>query len=104
MADKAQELFIQGVTLDGKTFRPSDWAERLCGVMSCFRPANTRDAHLYYSAYVRPVMIGDLKCVVVSSALEEIEPAAYKFLLSFAAENELQVVQACVLPDPPTSV
>ena len=25
-------------TLDGKTFRPSDWSERLAGAMSCFRP------------------------------------------------------------------
>jgi hypothetical protein len=33
----SKELFIQGVTLDGKTFRPSDWAERLAGVMSQFR-------------------------------------------------------------------
>ena len=27
--ENSKELFIQGVTLDGKTFRPSDWAERL---------------------------------------------------------------------------
>ena len=32
------EVFIQGLTQDGKTFRPSDWAERLAGAMSCFRP------------------------------------------------------------------
>ncbi|TAK91823.1 MAG: DUF3579 domain-containing protein [Burkholderiaceae bacterium] len=101
MSDKTQEFFIQGVTLDGSTFRPSDWAERLCGVMSCFRPPNTRDAHLYYSAYVRPIMINRLKCVVVSSKLEQIEPAAYKFLMSFARDNELQVAEACVLPEPP---
>ena len=36
--ENSKELFIQGVTLDGKTFRPSDWAERLAGVMSRFRP------------------------------------------------------------------
>ncbi|TMG81457.1 MAG: DUF3579 domain-containing protein, partial [Betaproteobacteria bacterium] len=28
---QAAELVIQGLTLDGKAFRPSDWAERLCG-------------------------------------------------------------------------
>ncbi len=27
-------IVMQGVTLQGKAFRPSDWAERLCGVMS----------------------------------------------------------------------
>ena len=30
------EFVIVGTTLDGKPFRPSDWAERLCGVMSAF--------------------------------------------------------------------
>ena len=32
VAPSAKEVFIQGVTLSGKTFRPSDWAERLAGV------------------------------------------------------------------------
>jgi hypothetical protein len=27
----SKEVFIQGVTSSGKTFRPSDWAERLAG-------------------------------------------------------------------------
>jgi len=30
------EFLIRGVTLDGRPFRPSDWAERLCGVMAAF--------------------------------------------------------------------
>ncbi|RIX67821.1 DUF3579 domain-containing protein, partial [Acidovorax cavernicola] len=38
VSPNSQELFIQGLTRDGKTFRPSDWAERLAGVMSQFRP------------------------------------------------------------------
>jgi hypothetical protein len=36
--EPAKEVVILGVTLEGKTFRPSDWAERLAGVMSQFRP------------------------------------------------------------------
>ena len=38
VSPSTKEVFIQGVTHDGKTFRPSDWAERLAGVMSSFRP------------------------------------------------------------------
>ena len=34
----AKEIFILGLTRQGKAFRPSDWAERLAGVMSQFRP------------------------------------------------------------------
>ena len=33
-----KELLIKGVTRDGNSFRPSDWADRLCGVMAVFRP------------------------------------------------------------------
>ena len=35
-AGAAVEFLIEGVTTEGKTFRPSDWAERLCGVMAAF--------------------------------------------------------------------
>jgi hypothetical protein len=34
------EFLIHGVTDHGKPFRPSDWSERLCGVMACFRPGS----------------------------------------------------------------
>ena len=50
-ADAIVEFIIQGVTLDGKPFRPSDWAERLCGVMSAFGG----DHRMQYSPYVHPV-------------------------------------------------
>ena len=33
-----REFIIKGLTQDGRTFRPSDWAERLAGAMSSFRP------------------------------------------------------------------
>lgn len=36
MPDQVVEFVTRGVTLDGKPFRPSDLAERLCGVMSAF--------------------------------------------------------------------
>jgi hypothetical protein len=68
----ASEFFILGLTTDGKQFRPSDWAERLCGVMSCFRPEGSggRNAHLQYSPLVRPIMINGVRAVVVSETLD----------------------------------
>jgi hypothetical protein len=80
------EFVIQGVTLDGKPFRPSDWAERLCGVMAAFGGDN----RMQYSPYVHPVTADGARCVVVDVRLEEIEPMAYRFLLGFARENELK--------------
>ncbi len=98
----AREFFIQGLTSNGKAFRPSDWAERLCGVMSCFRPEGSGGphAHLQYSPYVRPTMLDGVKSVVVNADLREIEPLAYHFVINFAKDNDLQVIEACVVPDP----
>ena len=41
MSDPVQHLIIHGKTLEGQRFRPSDWAERLAGVLSHFRPAGS---------------------------------------------------------------
>ena len=102
MTDKPRELFIQGVTLDGRTFRPSDWAERLAGVMSCFRPPGSRvrpGVHITYSPYCVPRVINGVKCVIVNEALKNVEPKAWDFVLQFARDNELCVVDACLLPE-----
>ena len=98
----SHEVFIQGLTSDGKQFRPGDWAERLCGVMSCFRPEGSagRNAHLQYSPYVRPTVLNGVKSVVVDLALRQVEPLAYHFVMDFAHDNDLQVVAACLLPEP----
>jgi hypothetical protein len=87
MAVETTEFVIQGLTLEGKPFRPSDWAERLCGVMSAFGS----DGRMQYSPFVHPITSGGVKCVVVDIQLKEVEPMAYNFLLNFARDNELQV-------------
>ena len=106
---KPREFFIQGVTLAGKTFRPSDWSERLAGALSSFRPrsgaaGNAIGAHIGYSPYCVPRVIEGIKCVIVNEALRDLEPMAWDFVMHFARDNELQVVEACLLPDPPETV
>jgi hypothetical protein len=86
-AGEVVEFVIRGVTLDGKPFRPSDWAERLCGVMAAFGGDN----RMQYSPFVHPVTAAGVRCVVVDVRLEQLEPMAYRFLLNFAKDNELQV-------------
>jgi hypothetical protein len=96
------EYFIQGITRDGRTFRPSDWAERLAGAMASFRPdAQALGAARFigYSPYCVPQVINGLKCVIVSEALREIEPMAWDFVMNFARDNELQVAAGCLLPE-----
>lgn len=81
-------LVIQGVTPNGRAFRPSDWAERLCGIMSTFGG----DHQMRYSPFVRPMMLDGVRCVLVEPSLADIEPRAYRFLLDFANDNELLVI------------
>jgi hypothetical protein len=102
--EKPREVFIQGLTKDGRAFRPSDWAERLAGAMSCFRPGGSvggPGAFIGYSPYCVPRVINGVKCVIVNEALREIEPMAWDFVMNFARDNELQVADACLLPEPP---
>ena len=100
-AAKPREFFIQGLTQDGKTFRPSDWAERLASAMSCFRPeggASGIGAFIGYSPFCVPTVIDGVKCVIVNEALRGIEPMAWDFVMNFARDNELQLGEVCVLP------
>lgn len=85
MFEGAAEIVIQGVTASGEKFRPSDWADRLCGMMSVFG----EDRQLSYSPYLKPVIISGTTCVVVDRRLEAMDATAYKFLMSFARDNEL---------------
>ncbi len=94
---KPRQLFIQGITLQGRSFRPSDWAERLAGAMSSFRPAGGlggKAAYIGYSPYCVPQVVDGVKCVLVSEALRDIEPMAWDFVMNFARDNELQVADA----------
>jgi hypothetical protein len=92
-APAVRSFVILGVTREGKAFRPSDWAERLCGVMSGFRPSGGGpQGHLTYSPYVMPGLREGVRCVTVDARIHEIEPMAYHFLVGFARDNTLQVV------------
>ena len=81
------ELVILGVTQTGATFRPSDWAQRLCGVVASFG----EDQRISYSPYVKPIISGGVDCVLIDMRLLGMNPAAVDFLLGFAHSNGLRV-------------
>lgn len=92
---------MQGITRSGAAFRPSDWAERLAGAMSSFRPPEHPGglgAHIGYSPYCFPQVVDGVKCVIVSEALREVETMAWDFLMNFARDNDLTLVETCWLP------
>ena len=91
-----RQFFIQGQTLDGRTFRPSDWAERLAGAMSCFRPGGAKGgigSFIGYSPYCVPRLIDNVKNVIVDERLKALEPMAWDFVMNFARDNELVVIE-----------
>jgi hypothetical protein len=96
-ATSPRRLLILGTTLQGRSFRPSDWAERLAGAMSSFRPGGAaagRGGPIGYSPYCVPQVVQGVKAVLVNEALRDIEPMAWDFVMNFARDNELQVVDA----------
>lgn len=89
-AAKPRLFKIQGITREGKAFRPSDWAERLAGALSSFRPAGAGiDSHIRYSPYCVPRVVDGVKCVIVNEALRDLEPMALDFVMNFARDNHL---------------
>lgn len=90
MTESAPASFIiVGITCQGAKFRPSDWAERLCGVMSAFGA----EKRMKYSPFVRPCTFDGEKSVFIDGQLATLEPLAYKFMLNFANDNDLRVVE-----------
>ena len=82
-------FIIVGLTREGRKFRPSDWAERLCGVMCAFG----KEKRMKYSPFVTPCTMNGEKSVYIDAQLNVLEPMAYKFMLNFAHDNNLQVVE-----------
>ncbi len=87
MFEGSPEIVIQGITESGETFRPSDWAERLSGMLSVF----SEEGYLAYSPFLKPIIAGGVRCVAVDRILENRDPAAYTFLLQFARDNQLKL-------------
>ncbi len=104
MTQQVEQFIIHGLTNTGQRFRPSDWAERLAGVMSQFRPAGSGSSPFSYSPYVVPVNVDGVRCVVVDKRLRELEPLAWKFVCGFAADNNLKTSERVVSAVAPPKV
>lgn len=88
-------IVIEGVTKEGKTFRPSDWAERMSGTLATFK-----DRRIAYSPMLQPSMsqTGN-KCVLLDKSLKQSNPELYNSILQFAKLNHLTICDDDSQPD-----
>jgi hypothetical protein len=93
-----QHFLIKGVTFSGKTFRPGDWAERLTGVITLFVGERRPGIHIACTRLAMPIVQADVKCLLVSSDLQLICPAAFEFVARFAEDNDLPMDFRCAPP------
>lgn len=80
-------IIIEGLTKEGRKFRPSDWAERMSGALSTFG----RDNRIHYSPMLLPITINGIKCVAVDPALQNSQPEMYHYIMSFVKSNQLKL-------------
>ncbi len=85
-----EEIIIQGTTREGKTFRPSDWVDRMCSTYATFGD----DRKLKYSPYLKPKVVNGVRCLAVDLKLKTVNPEGYAQLMHFAEENQLNIVDA----------
>jgi hypothetical protein len=82
-----KKIVIEGITEQGKLFRPSDWAERMSGTLASFK-----NRRIYYSPLLQPSINHDgYKCVLLDPKLKESSPQVYQAILDFAKANNLKI-------------
>lgn len=86
--DKPYIIIIRGVTKDGRTFRPSDWAERMSGMLSTFGD----DHRIHYSPQLKPISLNGTKCIALDPALELGNNLVFRQIIDFAERNNLEIV------------
>lgn len=95
---KDKKIMIQGVTPQGKAFRPSDWAERMSGAMASFK-----NSRIQYSPLLQPTVNHEgYKCVLLDPKLKESSPQVYQAILDFATANNLKICKEDEQDIPPT--
>ena len=85
---KTVEIFVQGLTKEGKQFRPSDWVDRMCSSFATFG----ENRKLRYSPYLRPEVLNGVRCLAVDMKLKDVNPEGFEHVIQFADENQLNIL------------
>ncbi|GKS69242.1 hypothetical protein W03_12460 [Nitrosomonas sp. PY1] len=90
MISTFEELLILGITSENRPFRPSDWTERICGVIAGY----DKNGRWVYSEFAQPVIHEGRASIRVKTVLEKIDPNTYQFIINFAHNNQLRIIPA----------
>jgi hypothetical protein len=97
-SDETTRLVVEGITEDGRPFRPSDWVERLIDSVSNYghdrrarcSPYRGPDRRQGQLAFLQAQMLNGKKCLRVDLRLREANPIAFEFLMDFVRSNRLR--------------
>lgn len=90
-----QRIIVEGITRDGRKFRPSDWVERFAGNAATFGADN----RLHYSPYMKPTVHDGIKGLLVDPELRQHRPKLFEQLIRFVRSNDLRVPHTCGVPE-----
>jgi hypothetical protein len=84
-----KKIIIEGITENGRKFRPSDWAERMSGALSTFG----RDHRIQYSPMLQPMTVNGIKCVSVDPHLKDSYPEMFAYIMRWVDMNHLKTIE-----------
>lgn len=101
MPSEPLKIIIEGITLDGAVFRPSDWIERLIDTLSSYGEDRRSRSGSYCGperrrrqvGFLQAQMIDGRKCLVIDTRLRDANPDAFFFLLEFIQNNRLRMLE-----------
>lgn len=82
-----KKIIIEGITTNGRKFRPSDWAERMSGMLSTFG----RDQRIRYSPLLYPLTINGVKCISIDPDMQKYHPEIFAYIMQWAESNRLNI-------------
>ncbi len=89
MLKPVKNWIILGIDLQEKTFRPSDWAARICE-LACNMQNNRM---VQYSDDLRPIRYNGQTAVYVDIDLKEERTKIWEQVMSFANLHQLKVIE-----------
>ncbi len=84
---------IQGVTEEGRKFRPSDWIDRISSMMASYGTSH----RLVFSDLLHPELYEGEKCLIIDMVLEKENISMFEYVMNFVKTNNLKMVQICDL-------